>query len=1321
MNGNEAPRKPGAKGGPDPKRPHTPSTGELLGEEAKPWSSQASTGSNTGGDVEAGDLAGMMSVTTVPVRKLGSGGQADVLLVEHLGQLEAHKVLRVGRGREKEVFREALHTRRVVHPNIVKVFGIEKVGDVPVLRMEYVEGRDLGRVVDDEGALPVERLVPIAVQVADALAATHEREIVHHDLKPGNLILRKDGRSVVVTDFGVSAALRTGDDGSKKAGRGGTPYFMAPELHSPDGRGTPESDIWSLGVTLYFLASGIYPFPFGDTSPAEAVKKPPRDLTRTHRNVSPEFWAILRRMLRDDPSGVRYTTMRQVRDDLDACGRSVTCPDCGAAFRLESVAGMCPEPSCHGTRIAAAVEVLALRRTAETALAECSFDDAKRGFTSAAAVAKASGDEEGAPRLAKLAEAVDGLRAEHDALLAEVRDLFAKERDIDCVRRIHAARVRFSRSPALRQVRVEVRERIHGLFRGTEQLVMQSVRRQDFRAARDVLTRMDHIMGDPFARSELAHVAGDKPTDFQWLYQEVEKKELAFNSYSTRAREKIEAFDFAKAQREYTRLETEFPSEHNVRMLAALREAAQHHEAATGVPESELQAIVEDPARLLSEGEPARLAAAAEGCRALLAAFPIDTYPSFERIRRIELLAGQAAEAVRLAVRTRLEAADRARQEGVLMHEVEQLGEAQRIMGRTDLFEARERDEIEARCRTLRSQSRKVEALYTDAEAALRNNEYARAHAALAELATMVPGDYRDMAGLRADVDRLRGEVAALKEQLAKEFAEIERGRFNLDTATAALRHAEKLHALSDGVTRRTQLAEIGGVAVKLVTSQRDFLQGPGEVDDVGVVSFLRDTFVPVARSLPEARWQALCSISPELCRAICSLFETAMRRVLPGDDVTTTLTRAEALGATMTSVRPLLAAVVAPAGSSHPALGLARRVADAVEGTERREVEACAPRASALLGSLDGCCPPVTTEELRLAGETVEKARAAAARSRRLLRTVRLAGILVPTLLAVVGATWGGYIWGSSSAKAGGQRTVETTLDEFVHDPALSELVHDWMAGHDGDRGAYVARAPFIARWMSLRDDLARLADATSPPDAPTRARLERAVASGVPMLAADRRVFVESWREPLRDAFDADLGEAATASAVRALRTAIDSLTLARPGDGAGRTLRLRMGELVDDLSLAGRPAARCSESIRTLADLVGELFDASDGLLAATRTGEADAAGLLHEARVAQERRPQAAARAGVPQAACDAFAVLGAVALRAAAQEVLLAEVRRAATDASDGAAFVGRVRALMTEVTGLGTSLPSVTCPVADDVEGLVAGAVDALTSGLSDG
>src|SRR5262249_5100624 len=135
----------------------------------------------------------------------------------------------------------------------------------PYMIMEFLEGQDLGQVIDAEGAMPFERAAGYVLQACEAIAAAHALGIVHRDLKPPNLFLAKRAARapiVKVLDFGISKSRETAADQSLTSTQAimGSPLYMSPEQMKSTKGVDARTDIWSLGVILYELMSGQRPF-----------------------------------------------------------------------------------------------------------------------------------------------------------------------------------------------------------------------------------------------------------------------------------------------------------------------------------------------------------------------------------------------------------------------------------------------------------------------------------------------------------------------------------------------------------------------------------------------------------------------------------------------------------------------------------------------------------------------------------------------------------------------------------------------------------------------------------------------------------------------------------------------------------------------------------------------------------------------------------------------------------------------------------------------------------------------------------------------------
>ncbi|WP_169944879.1 serine/threonine-protein kinase [Microbispora sp. H11081] len=155
----------------------------------------------------------------------------------------------------RRTMREARAAGRLTHPNVVVVHDVIEEDDRPWIIMQLVASRSLGQVIREDGPLSPERTVEIGLQILDALRAAHRQGVLHRDVKPENVLLTDDSR-VVLTDFGI--ARLEADSTMTRTGLVGTPAFIAPERLRGEAA-QRESDLWSLGATLYTAVEGKPP------------------------------------------------------------------------------------------------------------------------------------------------------------------------------------------------------------------------------------------------------------------------------------------------------------------------------------------------------------------------------------------------------------------------------------------------------------------------------------------------------------------------------------------------------------------------------------------------------------------------------------------------------------------------------------------------------------------------------------------------------------------------------------------------------------------------------------------------------------------------------------------------------------------------------------------------------------------------------------------------------------------------------------------------------------------------------------------------------
>ncbi|MGV9989582.1 protein kinase domain-containing protein [Streptomyces sp. NPDC003374] len=260
---------------------------------------------------------------------LGEGGMASVHLAYDsvLDRQVAIKTLHTELGREqafRERFRrEAQAVAKLTHTNIVSVFdtGEDDLDGMttPYIVMEYIEGRPLGSVLEEDvrrqGAMPADKALKVTADVLAALEISHEMGLVHRDIKPGNVMITKRG-VVKVMDFGIARAMQSGVTSMTQTGMVvGTPQYLSPEQAL--GRGVDaRSDLYSVGIMLFQLVTGRLPFD-ADSPLAIAyahVQEEPVAPSSVNRSLPPAVDALVARALKKNPNE-RFPSAETMRDE----------------------------------------------------------------------------------------------------------------------------------------------------------------------------------------------------------------------------------------------------------------------------------------------------------------------------------------------------------------------------------------------------------------------------------------------------------------------------------------------------------------------------------------------------------------------------------------------------------------------------------------------------------------------------------------------------------------------------------------------------------------------------------------------------------------------------------------------------------------------------------------------------------------------------------------------------------------------------------------------------------------------------------------------
>jgi serine/threonine protein kinase len=278
------------------------------------------------------------------LKKIGQGGMGEVFLAKDslLRCKVALKFLTPAMQRDpvarKRFMREARSAAALNHPYICHVTEVAESDGRDFIVMEYVDGQSLKDRLR-RGPLPLNKLLVIAIEVAEALEVAHGKGIIHRDIKPANIMLTKSGHAKVMdfglakqlSSWGMRSAVETVTDLTSNGSTVGTPAYMSPEQllgQQVDAR----SDIWSFGVTLYETASGVRPFQ-GEGRfqlPSAILSQPP---LAPPPQVPTALRAVIGRCLEKEPAK-RYQQVSEVRGALEAIRAGTAAPRESWSYRL---------------------------------------------------------------------------------------------------------------------------------------------------------------------------------------------------------------------------------------------------------------------------------------------------------------------------------------------------------------------------------------------------------------------------------------------------------------------------------------------------------------------------------------------------------------------------------------------------------------------------------------------------------------------------------------------------------------------------------------------------------------------------------------------------------------------------------------------------------------------------------------------------------------------------------------------------------------------------------------------------------------------------
>ncbi len=321
----------------------------------------------------SGTLIGQVIGGCTIKKRIGQGGMGTVYLAHHLA-LDipvAVKILRPDFAQNnqdsiKRFAREAHSAALLDHQNVVRVYnaGEDKQKGVHFIIMHFVDGPSMQSLLDERGTMPIEEALPIMMQACEALEYARVNNIVHRDIKPDNILIDKHG-VIKLTDLGLAKILEGDKVNNQSLATVGTPYYMAPEQASGEGRIDHRADIYALGCTFYRMVCGNVPYRGSSIYKIINlhVNEPVPDPRATNPALPETFGKIIRRMMAKNPKD-RYQSAKEVLDDIKAFD------DALHGRRVAAKPQEDPPPDLTGTRILILEDSRALRSMLTRALKE---------------------------------------------------------------------------------------------------------------------------------------------------------------------------------------------------------------------------------------------------------------------------------------------------------------------------------------------------------------------------------------------------------------------------------------------------------------------------------------------------------------------------------------------------------------------------------------------------------------------------------------------------------------------------------------------------------------------------------------------------------------------------------------------------------------------------------------------------------------------------------------------------------------------------------------------------------------------------------------